>query len=610
MGKGTTKNTSNRGLVQPRQRSLRSRKRTFPEEKIALSSNNQTKHNPQDTETNSSTSAALPPCLPQPAQQDTTKRSTQPAQTEEQATDSVIAPTSFLAASACAEPVMDRAMKETDCEKSVLTSCIAAGVLDNLKITQLSKHNPDKKEAMEVKEHSRSSSITPMDQRGFVIEAGEDDDAEGCASLCQRGQMEEENGGNKHQSNKCSRQKSDPVCTADDREPVVVRLSKRRKRMGMCVLTEKERSHFLQKQKHEKEKLQRKTEDKRVEDRGCTKDRNMELNEDKPCSCDESNLVAEEGNLAFVLNSPVPQLIKVGPLTKQSELEKEPLPPICEAVDSSETEAHTFVTACEECSDAWNPIDQAPVRSELKTDDLTSPSKNCGQGPISDIDVSFPTEIAGSKDEPEKRENLMEDVDKPHHFPTPGSATSALQNVLIESENDHREEDQTSQQLMDSLARTVGLSEMVEMERCRHGSQPSHSFTDAGLGRSENIGTQPGTDAAAPSGADENSGFFDDVGTISSPVATQHLLARETPDLLGFGSFDYISDSQLHNINLIEAQGGQMAYGGSCSSHCLEDATDLVHGLIRELSSLNRIVMATQRKVENLRRCNRGPKAY
>ncbi|CAL8332128.1 unnamed protein product [Merluccius merluccius] len=172
-------------------------------------------------------------------------------------------------------------------------------------------------------------------------------------------------------------------------------------------------------------------------------------------------------------------------------------------------ETHTLVTASEECSDAWNAINRAPVCSEVETDDLTSPSKGCGQGPIIDIDVNCPTESAASKDDPEKPEDLTEDAEdpfeEPHHFPATVSATSAIPNVLlIENDPDHQEGDQTSQQPMDSLARTVGLADTVEMDTFGHGAQPCHSSIDPGLGGSENIGEEPSTDAAAPSGVDED----------------------------------------------------------------------------------------------------------
>lgn len=242
-----------------------------------------------------------------------------------------------MAVSVSAEPVMDKAMQDNDCEKLVLTGCIEASVLENLAITQLSDHIQDEaKEGMEMGEYSRPSSNTPMDQRVSVFMACKVDDSEGCISLCHTGQLEEDNGGYKTQINKCSQQESDLTYKADNlsNEPAAGMPSKRR-RMGMCGLTEKERSHFLQTQMCENGKEQRDSGEKRVEDGGFTGDGNMELKKDKPCSGDdeESNVVLEEANFASVLNSPSAQSILVGPFTNQSEVEKEPLPHTCEAVD-------------------------------------------------------------------------------------------------------------------------------------------------------------------------------------------------------------------------------------------------------------------------------------
>lgn len=89
---------------------------------------------------------------------------------------------------------------------------------------------------------------------------------------------------------------------------------------------------------------------------------------------------------------------------------------------------------------------------------------------------------------------------EPHHFPATVSAPSTLQSGPIESNLDHRDGDQTSQQPTVSMART----EMVEMDMFRHGAQPCHPSVDPGLGGSGDIGEGPGTDAAAPSGADGN----------------------------------------------------------------------------------------------------------
>ncbi|XP_056443124.1 uncharacterized protein LOC130379981 isoform X3 [Gadus chalcogrammus] len=515
-----------------------------------MSSEKQTKHNPPE---------ALPPCPPQPAP---------PGPTQEPA------PTSGWAG-----PGMDGAVKESDGETSGLTS--------SLKTTTLSQHNPDNREdSMEVEDQSLTSSTCMdgntmhdnMDLSGALTEVGEGGEAEGFETLYPTGRMEEEEDATEHQT-------SDPECSAEDREsgtePVEGMLSRKRKRkrkrMGVCVLTEKERSHFLK--KHENEKLQNEAEEKRVGDTGRTGDSDVELEEDPD---EESHSEAEEGWVVSVLNSPVTQGIKVGPLTEQSELEEEPAPPTGGAGDSS-SEA-----ACEEGSDAVRPTD--PVRSE-ENDPRARASKDCGRGPLSDREARLLMEMAGRKDEPEKQENVKEAVAEPHRAPT--QVPSSVNIGLTESQ---REEVQTPQQPTESSATTGGLSET-------QGSQPSHSLMDTGLGRSEPIGTPPGPAAAAPSGGEENgnSGPLEEVDIAASP-APQPLLARATPDLVGFGPFDYISDSQLQDISLMEAQGG--------GPPSLEDASAQVRGLCQELSYLNRIVMATQRKVELFRRGNRGPKAH
>ncbi|XP_071392774.1 uncharacterized protein [Centroberyx affinis] len=100
----------------------------------------------------------------------------------------------------------------------------------------------------------------------------------------------------------------------------------------------------------------------------------------------------------------------------------------------------------------------------------------------------------------------------------------------------------------------------------------------------------------------------DNPGTGPSPVSTEHPQTWDAPDPFGSGSLDYVSDSQLNNIVLIEEEVME-ADGGLGTSDCHEDATDLVCGLIRELSSLNRTVMATHRELESLRRGNKASRA-
>ncbi|XP_064179678.1 uncharacterized protein si:ch211-286b5.2 isoform X1 [Anguilla rostrata] len=65
------------------------------------------------------------------------------------------------------------------------------------------------------------------------------------------------------------------------------------------------------------------------------------------------------------------------------------------------------------------------------------------------------------------------------------------------------------------------------------------------------------------------------------------------------------SDSQLNNIALSEMEDSPTPDDADQQ----EDASDLVCGLIKELSFLNRTVMAAHRELDNIRRGNKAPKA-
>ncbi|XP_029008751.1 uncharacterized protein LOC114856953 isoform X2 [Betta splendens] len=93
----------------------------------------------------------------------------------------------------------------------------------------------------------------------------------------------------------------------------------------------------------------------------------------------------------------------------------------------------------------------------------------------------------------------------------------------------------------------------------------------------------------------------------SSTVNTEHNETGDTMEPFGSQHFDDVSDSQLNSIALMEEKrmGKEEDAGfSSCPQDTTnhKDATNLVCGLIRELSSLNRKVMAAHRELENLRR--------
>ncbi|XP_013879282.1 RE1-silencing transcription factor [Austrofundulus limnaeus] len=94
----------------------------------------------------------------------------------------------------------------------------------------------------------------------------------------------------------------------------------------------------------------------------------------------------------------------------------------------------------------------------------------------------------------------------------------------------------------------------------------------------------------------------DDSGAPGSSTGCTPSQTRGPDDTFGFGCSDYVSDSQLNTIVLVDEK--MMEKNEPDLSVQLEDATDLICGLIGELSSLNRKVMVAHRQLDNLRRKN------
>ncbi|XP_019744703.1 uncharacterized protein LOC109527306 isoform X3 [Hippocampus comes] len=106
---------------------------------------------------------------------------------------------------------------------------------------------------------------------------------------------------------------------------------------------------------------------------------------------------------------------------------------------------------------------------------------------------------------------------------------------------------------------------------------------------------------AAPSGVSETNDMpGHDNQHCSGAVNTEHPSTMSPDDFLGSGCFDFVSDSQLYNIQLIEEQ--EIKEKVVEPSGREEDASVLICGLIKELSFLNRTVMAARREIEHLRR--------
>ncbi|KAJ8001513.1 hypothetical protein DPEC_G00170260 [Dallia pectoralis] len=152
-------------------------------------------------------------------------------------------------------------------------------------------------------------------------------------------------------------------------------------------------------------------------------------------------------------------------------------------------------------------------------------------------------------------------------------------------------------------------------------NQPNQSVTESEVGGHPPVQRDDSPQAEAPHtvssaqppptkpdrGADlENTEGPED--TTLTPGGREECIKSPTPDLyredddaalrwLGVEVQDYVSDSQLNTIAMIEEEEDKQELH--------EDATELICGLIRELSSLNRVVMSMDRELETFRHGNR-----
>ncbi|XP_054635510.1 uncharacterized protein LOC129182892 [Dunckerocampus dactyliophorus] len=83
-------------------------------------------------------------------------------------------------------------------------------------------------------------------------------------------------------------------------------------------------------------------------------------------------------------------------------------------------------------------------------------------------------------------------------------------------------------------------------------------------------------------------------------VKAEHTQTNSMADSLASGGLDFVSDTQLNSIALIEEQ---------TTKEEDEDATELMCGLIRELSFLNRTVMAAHREIDSMRRARKNSRS-
>ncbi|XP_041641031.1 uncharacterized protein LOC121508325 [Cheilinus undulatus] len=135
------------------------------------------------------------------------------------------------------------------------------------------------------------------------------------------------------------------------------------------------------------------------------------------------------------------------------------------------------------------------------------------------------------------------------------------------------------------------------------GTQTSASSSNSQAGGFSHGSVRLCEAAVTSAGSEKNGNCHPDEEPGASPMNTEHPLSWKTFDPYGPGCLDYVSDSQLNTISLTGEEVMEREEDPAFQAPgCHEDASDLICGLIRELSSLNRKVMVAHRELENLRR--------
>ncbi|XP_034388049.1 uncharacterized protein LOC117730437 [Cyclopterus lumpus] len=552
MAKGKAKTNNSNGNIAPAQpRSLRSKKRGCPSDEISETDDIKASHH-QDTEGNHTTvDATVLQCHHSPLQESTVK-----------------------------------AFEET-----TVTNPSNDSQLKGLKVhadNDANKSGKDKEE-MTAEECNASPSQTCTDQLQVLQISQEGDDA----ALEDQPGAEENSECNSEKNQDVSQEEPSNVDMTDVKETTKERAAgipaKKKRRMGMCGLMERERSHFLQTQKREN-------------------GQNGPERVGKQICNNTADLVAQEEIISSLSSS---LSVPVGNVTEQEKAEMKLQSSHCGGEDRTETEVHI----------AANTSDGISVVS----DPGCSKDKSCeveggiGPGPeqTGDTKSDLPAgeeeeDMLGNQDQQEHEggtaEIVAENFQEQMQDREDRSAAVQSPAITCSSHTTQREETENWDAIEAASLQVSSVTRTREEELT--GDAGDDGVAEAGASSTH---TQSGGPkavqhceaAGTPSGSEmkDNCDSDGEPGAGPSSVNSEPPLTRDTTDPFGSGSLDYVSDSQLNTIILSEEVLMERE-DRDCPDH--EDATDLICGLIRELSTLNRKVMATHRELENRRRSSKS----
>ncbi|XP_041837871.1 uncharacterized protein LOC121637708 isoform X2 [Melanotaenia boesemani] len=381
--------------------------------------------------------------------------------------------------------------------------------------TQKSRKN---KEETTSETSNISPNQTPADQLQVILPISEDA-AESCAAALEN-QVDGEENSSLERNQDISKDQSSTISLNDVKEPAVALPAKKKRRMGMCGLTEKKWSQFLQAQKHEN---------------GLNRGEKVE------------NLIHNETADFMILEEdssstlpPSPLCIKAGCITDQSEAELKLQSGPCGENDRVETEIHFTVTT----SDGTGT-------SEVDTVSVTEPTANPESCQLVEKDEE--EGLVENLDMPELKEptaeNLAEmcktQIKKMEEGPTEAHLSSA-----ITCHRSQKEEPNNQNAVKAALPQMIGTT--VTDDRKEEVTGAANCNAADTKSRGPNCDSVELCEAAVTPGVPEkeNNCDLDEPAVGTTTVNAEHTQTRNPDDTFGSGCIDYVSDSQLNTIIL------------------------------------------------------------
>ncbi|XP_070842210.1 uncharacterized protein [Chaetodon trifascialis] len=565
MTKGKANNTSSESLAPAHPWSLRSRKRECPSDETSGTDDVHGTLHQQDTERNDTVDATLLQCH-QPPPQESAMISAQQPQAAEQSCLTKQDPTTEEehggSTNVSSKNVMVVALEVQ--EETTVTSPNNDCKIGVFRVTNNeAKHSGKGKEEITTEDCNRSPCQTCNDQLqgdGFCATALEEQLCAKENSLC-----------NLERNQEPSHEERSSVYMTDVKdvrqEAAAGLPAKKKRRMGMCGLTEKERSHFLQTQKRENSQNGPKRADKQI------------------CN-NTADLVAQEE----IISSPqLPFSLPV--LTEQEKAEMTLQSSHCGGDDRAQTEVCIAVTTSNGTTTVCDPGYAKGESGEAEGDMVPALEQTGG----TKSDPSAEEELLGNPEQQELDGHTAESMaDKPQEQMKDGGDGSEVADqspTISFYSNPMETEDQDAME-----AAPVQENAIIRMRDEKTGELTCDD--------EDGDGAEAGASSTDSRSGGLSCGYVELCEAAVSPGGSER---KDSTDPFGSGHLDYVSDSQLNAIALSEE--GVMEREEDLGSSHYHDATDLVCGLIRELSSLNRTVMATHRVLENLRRSSKSSRS-